>query len=71
MIKIEKKKDKIKIIKFHPHHTNTYQPGKDQLEMVRTAAGDYAKFTSTILKDLITLIDLNCFVASRTIREIL
>ena len=39
--------------------------------MVRTAAGDYAKFTSTILKDLIKLIDLNHFVTSRTIRELL
>ena len=39
--------------------------------MVCTAAGDYAKFTSTILKDLIKLIDLNHFVTSRTIRELL
>ena len=39
--------------------------------MVCTAAGDYAKFSSTILKDLIKLIDLNHFVTSRTIRELL
>ena len=39
--------------------------------MVCTAAGDYAKFTSTILKDLIKLIGLNHFVTSRTIRELL
>ena len=39
--------------------------------MINTAAGDYAKFTSTILKDSIKLIDLNHFVTSRTIRELL
>ena len=39
--------------------------------MVDTAAGNYAKFTSTILKDLIKLIDLNHFVTSRTIRDLL
>ena len=39
--------------------------------MVRTAADNYAKFTPTILKDLIKLIDLNHFVTSRTIRELL
>ena len=39
----KEKKDKIKIVKIHPHHTNTCEPGKDQLVMVRTAAGDYAK----------------------------
>ena len=39
--------------------------------MVRTAAGNYAKFTCTILKDLIKLIDLNHFFTSRAIRELL
>ena len=39
--------------------------------MVHTAAGDYAKFTSTILKDIFKLIDLNHFITSRTIRELL
>ena len=39
--------------------------------MVHTAAGNYAKFTSTLLKDLIKWIDLNHFVTSRTIREVL
>ena len=39
--------------------------------MVRTTAGDNAEFTSTILKDLIKLIDLNHFNTSRTIRELL
>ena len=58
---IDRKKDKIKIIKLHPHHTNTCQPGKDQLVIVRTVAGDSAKFISTILKDLIKLIDLYHF----------
>ena len=37
-----RKKDKIKIIKLHPHHTNTSQPGKYQLVMFCTAAGNYA-----------------------------
>ena len=35
--------------------------------MVRTAAGDYRKFTNLILKDLIKLIDLNHFVNPRSI----
>ena len=39
--------------------------------MVCTAAGNYAKFTKIILKDLIIFIDLNRFVASKTIREFL
>ena len=72
MIKFQyRKKDKIKIIKLHSHHTHTYHPGKDQLVMVCTIATDYAKFTTIILKDLIKLIDLNHFVTSRTIRELL
>ena len=66
-----RKKDKIKIIKINPHHTNTCEPGKDQLVMVCTTAGNYIKFTSTILKDFIKLIDLNHFVTSRKIRELL
>ena len=48
-------------MKIYPHHINTCQPGKDQLVMVHTAADNYAKLTSTILKDLIKLIDLNYF----------
>ena len=36
-----------------------------------TADGDHGKFTSTILKDLIKLIDPNYIVTSRTIRELL
>ena len=67
----KRKKDKIKVIKIYPHHTNTCQPGKDQLVRVRTAANNYATFSSTILKDLIKLIDLNYFITSRTIRELL
>ena len=39
--------------------------------MVCNTAGDYAKFTSTILKDLIKFINLNQFVTSRAIRELL
>ena len=39
--------------------------------MFCTAARDYAKFISTILKDFIKLIDLNHFVTSSTIRELL
>ena len=57
--------------KSHSHHTNTSQPGKDELEMVCIAAGNHAKFTTTILKYLIKLIDLNHFITSRTIRELL
>ena len=65
------KKDKIKVIQINPHHTNTCQPRKDQLVIVCTAAGSYTKFSSTVLKDLIKLIDLNHFVTSRIIRELL
>ena len=61
----------MKVIKIYPHHTNTCQPRKDQLVIVCTAAGSYTKFSSTVLKDLIKLIDLNHFVTSRTIRELL
>ena len=44
------------------HHTTTCSPSKDQLVMVRTAAGNYVKFTDLILKDLIKLIGLNCLI---------
>ena len=39
--------------------------------MVGTVAGDYGKFKRIILKDLIKLIDLNHFVYSRSIHELL
>ena len=39
--------------------------------MVRTAAGDYGIFTSHILKDSIKFIDLNHFMNSYSIRELL
>ena len=39
--------------------------------MVGTVAGDYGKFKRIILKDLIKLIDLNHFVNSCSIRELL
>ena len=68
---LKRKKDKIKIIKLHPHHINTYQTGKDQLVMVSTAAGNNAKFTATVLKDMIKLVKLNHFFISRTIRRFL
>ena len=64
-------KDSVKITHIFPHHTNTCTPSKDQLVMVRTVAEDYGKFTSLLLKDLIKLIDLNHFVNSRSIRELL
>ena len=57
--------------KIYPHHANTCEPRKDQLVMVCTVAGTYAKITSTILNDLIKLIDLNHFVTSTTLRELL
>ena len=38
--------------------------------MVRTAAGDYGKFTNLILKDLIKLIDVNHFVYSCSICDL-
>ena len=39
--------------------------------MVRTAAGDYGKLTSLILKDFIKFIDFNHFVNSCLICELL
>ena len=67
----QRKKDSVKIIHIFPHHTNTCTPIKDHFVMVRTAAGDYGKFTSLIPKDLIKLIDLNHFVNSCSIHELL
>ena len=48
-----------------------FESGRDQLVLVHTAAGDYAKFISTILKELMKLTNLNHFVTSRVIRELL
>ena len=39
--------------------------------MVQTAADNYAKFTVTVLNDMILLVDLNHVVTLRTIRELL
>ena len=67
----QSKKDSIKRKKIFPHHTNTCTLSNDQVVMVRTAAGDYGKFTSLILKDLIKLINLNHFVHYCLICELL
>ena len=64
----QREKNSVKITHIFSHHTNTFTPSKDQLVMVRAAAGDYGKFTSLIVKDLIKLIDLNHFVKSCLIR---
>ena len=37
----QRKNDSVKITHIYPHHTNICAPSKDQLVMVRTAAGDY------------------------------
>ena len=67
----QKKKDSVKIIYLFLHHTNTCSPSKDWLVMVRTAAGDYGKVTALILEYLIMPIDLNHFVNSWLICELL
>ena len=54
-----------------PHCANTCTPSKDHFVMVRTVAGDYGRLKSLILKDLIILIDLNLFVNSCSICELL
>ena len=66
----QRKKDSVKITLIFPHHTNTCTPSKDQLVIVRTAAGDYRIFT-IVLKDLIKSIDLNYFVNFHSIHELL
>ena len=65
----QRKKNSVKIIDIFPHHTNNCTTSKDQ--MIRTTAGDYGKFTSFIPKDLIKLIDLNHFINSCSICELL
>ena len=67
----QKKKDSIKITDLFPHHSNTCSPCKDQHVMVRNAVSDYGILIALILKDLIKPIDLNHFVNSQLICELI
>ena len=45
-----------------PIHISLWLPSKDQLDIYQTKAGDYSRFSSITMKDLMKLLDFHEYV---------